>query len=243
MRQLQDETLRASLLAHSSDPRVCFALKIFSAKISWKLDSKGKDPRAAAKHETHNQRHPPPTNDSTDASMKSDNMGKHNENQDLSTSLPLFLWSLSSFAIRYFGIQVLYLSSFSLKEPYRNSSLFQHSVLPQTCAATKSWFFSLYSPHNHHWNANTCCDFYQHVLLPQSSGSKTLRHAVPIKSNFSDKELARTGLIIRSGSWSFPSLRKVSELSRFREQLSPFHVSGTNQVTSKKRFAGCYLPN
>lgn len=48
-----------------------------------------------------------------------------NRNQDLSTSPLLFLWSLSSFAIRNFGTQGLYLSSFSLGKGERATEKFK----------------------------------------------------------------------------------------------------------------------
>lgn len=232
--QLQDETLRVSPNCIQLRSKSLFCPQDISCKDSWNLGSKGKDPRAAAKHKMFAQ---------SGASCSCKWLKRHtyevrqhgktqNENQDLSTSLLLFLLSLSSFAIRNFGIQVLYLSSFSLRGGERATQKFKFSPAdrvpsPNPCTYKVVIFLSV-SPHDHHWNANTCCDLYQHALLPQSSGSKTSRHAVPIKSNFSDKELARTGLIIGSGSLSFPSLGKLSEFSHFRERFSPFHISGTN---------------
>lgn len=110
----------------SGYPLLCFALKIFYAEI----------PESWLQRERTLEQQPAKTICAIRASRSCKQLercvyedrqhGKtQNGNLDLSTSSLLLLWSLLSFAIRNFGIQVLYLSSFSLRRGERATQKFK----------------------------------------------------------------------------------------------------------------------
>lgn len=125
----------------------------------------------------------------------------------------LFLLSLYSLTIQSFGIRTLYFSSFPLRGTDTQGFRFfpaDRVPSPDPCAY-RAGIFLCPTPCTE--MQTLAVHLRRHAQPPQSSGSKTPGHAVPIKSNFSDKERARTGLIIGSGRRSFPSLGKRSDFS------------------------------
>lgn len=140
----------------------------------------------------------------------------YNTHKDLSTSSLLLRRSFTSFAIRNFGIHVLHLSSFSLRggrEKHCTNSGFASRTHPlPKLRLYKAMIFPCLLPAP--TQMQTWARFVEAHAASTIIWQPGTRHAVSINSNFSDKELARTSLIISTGSRAFPSLEKRSQLCR-----------------------------
>lgn len=178
------------------------------------------------------QRHAAPANGfrqmQHDSPRTALNMGEtYNTNKDLSTSSLLLRRSFASFAIRNFGIHDLCLSSFSLRggrEKHCTNSGFASRMHPLPKPRLhKAMIFPCLPPAP--TQTQTCARFAEAHAASTIIWQAGTRHAVSINSNFSDKELARTSLIISTGSWAFPSLEKRSQLCRVAASSSLLFTS------------------